>query len=296
MEEVALDLMGPFPESEDGNRYVLVLVDSFSKWLEAYPIPNIEAKTVAERFVLEFVSRFGVPYQVKTDRGRQFESELFHEMCALLEVSHKTSTPFHPQGNSRVERMVKVVGNLISTFCRNYDKWDRNLPLLTLAYRSSVHEVTGYTPNFVMMGREVSLPLDVMLGSLQDERRQGVPEYVQNLQQRMETCFAEVRDQLKAFGERQRRYYDLSAHGQPFEPGTPVYLREKTRKVGVSPKLAPKWLGPYLVRKQYGNVCEVLTSPKISKIYHFDLLKRCHLQDLPPWIGRARRRLLSSQE
>jgi len=192
--------------------------------------------------------------------------------------------------------MVKVVGNLISTFCRNYDKWDRNLPLLTLAYRSSVHEVTGYTPNFVMMGREVSLPLDVMLGSLQDGRRQGVPEYVQNLQLRMETCFAEVRDHLKEFGERQRRYYDLSAHGQPFKPGTPVYLREKTRKVGVSPKLAPKWLGPYLVRQQFGTIYEVLTSPRVSKLYHFDLLKECRSTDLPAWLKRAKNQVIDRND
>ena len=93
MEEIAIDIMGPFPESERGNKYVLVVVDSFSKWMEAYPIPNIEARTVAERLVLEFVSRFGVPFQIKSDRGRQFECELFREMCLLLDVGHKTATP-----------------------------------------------------------------------------------------------------------------------------------------------------------------------------------------------------------
>jgi len=64
-----LDLMGPFPESSAGNKYVIVLVDSFSKWVEAYPIPNIEAKTVAEKVVMEFFSRFGVPHTIKSDRG-----------------------------------------------------------------------------------------------------------------------------------------------------------------------------------------------------------------------------------
>jgi len=154
----------------------------------------------------------------------------------------------------------------------------------------------GYTPNFIMMGREVSLPLDMMLGSLQDGRCQGVPEYVQSLQARMETCFSDVRAKLKQYGEQQKRYYDLSAHESSLTPGTAVYLREKTRKIGVSPKLAPKWKGPYLLVKQFGNVCEVMTSPKVTKLYHFDLLKRCHSVDLPPWIGRARRRLLSAQE
>ena len=292
MEEIAMDLMGPFPESDVGNKYVLVVVDSFSKWMEAYPIPNIEAKTVAEKLVLEFISRFGVPMQIKTDRGRQFECELFKQMCLLLDVEHRMSTPFHPQGNSRVERMVKVVGNLISTFCKTQREWDKNLPLLTLAYRSTVHDVTGYTPNFVMTGREISLPLDVMMGVLPEQERRNVPEYVQVLQDRLEVCFQDVRENLKKSGEKQRKYYNLSIYGKEFVPGDLVYLREKTRKKQVSPKLQPKWKGPCLIIKQFGTVYEVMTAYRVSKLYHFDLLKPCYLEDLPSWIKKAKKKFI----
>jgi hypothetical protein len=292
MEEVAIDLMGPFPESESGNKYVLVVVDSFSKWMEAYPVANIEAKTIAEKLVMEFISRFGVPAQIKSDRGRQFDCALFREMCQLLDVEHRMSTPFHPQGNSRVERMVKVVGNLISSFCQTYRTWDKNLPLLTLAYRSTVHEVTGYTPNFVMTGREMSLPLDIMMGVLQDEEKPSVPEYVEKLKNRMETCFEDVRNSLKRFGERQKRYYNLSIYGKEFQPGDMVYLREKTRKKQVSPKLQPKWKGPYVVIKRFGTVYEIMTAYKVTKLYHFDLLKPCQGLETPAWIKRARRRFI----
>ena len=295
MEEIAIDLMGPFPESEMGNKYVLVVVDSFSKWMEAYAIPNIEAKTVAERLVLEFISRFGVPMQIKSDRGRQFECELFREMCVMLDVSHKMSTPFHPQGNSRVERMVKVVGNLISAFCETYKEWDKNLPLLTFAYRSTVHEVTGFTPNFVMTGREISLPLDVMLETLNPEEKKTVPEYVQSLQTRLQGCFGQVREKLKQAGERQKRYYNLSAHGDRYKPGDLVYLREKTRKKQVSPKLMPKWKGPYLVVKRFGTVYEIMVALKVSKLFHFDLLKPCFATEIPNWIKKARKRFLTDK-
>ena len=77
MEEVARDLMEPFPESDLGTKYVLVIVASFSRWMEAYPVANIEAETVAEKLVLEFISRFGVQYQIESDRGQQFDHELF---------------------------------------------------------------------------------------------------------------------------------------------------------------------------------------------------------------------------
>ena len=73
--------------------------------MEVYPVPNIEAKIKVEKFVMEFISHFGVPIQIKSDRGKKFDCELFQHMCDLLDVEHKMSTPFHPQGNSRVVRM-----------------------------------------------------------------------------------------------------------------------------------------------------------------------------------------------
>ena len=75
-----IDLTGPYPESEKRNKYVLVIVDSFSKWIEAYPVPNVEAKTIVEKFVMEFISRFGVLVQMKSDRGKQCDCELFQDV------------------------------------------------------------------------------------------------------------------------------------------------------------------------------------------------------------------------
>lgn len=210
-------------------------------------------------------------------------------MCILLEVQHNTSTLFYRQGNFRVKIMLKAVENLISLFYRNYDKLHQNLPLFTLTYRSTTHEVTGYTPNFIMMGQEVTLLLDIMLGLVLYDHYHRVPQYVQDLKARMETCFTDVRDQLKQCGELQRLYYNLSIHRNRFEPGTAVYLKEKTKKVGVSPKLAPKWKGPYLLVKQFSSSCKGMTSYKVTKLYHFDLLKECHSQELHAWIRRARR-------
>ena len=91
--------------------------------------------------------------------------------------------------------MVKVVGNLLAAFCESQKTWDENLPLLTMAYRSTIHEVTGYSPNYVMLSREVSLPLDIMFGVAVPEERAPVHEYVQALKVRLKTCFEEVREQ-----------------------------------------------------------------------------------------------------
>ena len=85
------------PESEDGNKFVLVVIDCFSKWMEAYAVLNMEAKTIEEKLIMEFISCFAVPVQVKSDRGKQFDCELFRYMCQLLDIDHKMSTPVLPR-------------------------------------------------------------------------------------------------------------------------------------------------------------------------------------------------------
>ena len=94
MEHIAVDILGPLPLSNKGNRYLLVATDYFTRWPEAYPIPNQEATTEARFLVEEFFSRFGVPFEVHSDQGRNFESRLFQETCKLLQTqndSHDTS-------------------------------------------------------------------------------------------------------------------------------------------------------------------------------------------------------------
>jgi transposase InsO family protein len=296
MEEICIDIGGPYPVTHKGNRYVLVIVDSFSKWMEAYPLPDIEAKTVAETLVREFISRFGVPFWIKSDRGRQFECKLFEAMCDLMDIEHKTSTAFHPQGNSRVERMVKVVVNLMSAYCKDQKDWDSNLCLLTLAYRSTIHEVTGYTPNYLMMGRDVYLPLDIMVGTIPGDQRQIAPAYIADLKERLQDAFKAVRTNLKSYAEQNKKYYDLRTHGEEFGEGDLVYTMKKTRQKGVSPKLDAKWKGPYLVVKKFGTIYEVQINRQTSKLLHFDLLKPCHIDinSVPPWLKRAQKKLLKN--
>ena len=107
IKEVAKDLMGPFPWFR--LRKQVHVVDSFYMQMEAYPITNIVAKTVVEQLVLKCISRFRVLCQIKSDPGWQFDSELFRKMWNMSDINHQISTKFHPQENSRVERMVKVV-------------------------------------------------------------------------------------------------------------------------------------------------------------------------------------------
>ena len=116
MEHLALDVLGPFPLTEDWNKYILIVADYFTKWVEAYPLPNQEAPTVAEVLVKEYVCCFGVPLLLHSDQGRNFESAVFQGMCQLLGIRKTRTTPYHPQSDGMVERFNRTLEAQLSKF------------------------------------------------------------------------------------------------------------------------------------------------------------------------------------
>ena len=104
MERVAMDILGPLSKTPRGNNYILLIGDYFTKWIEAYPIPNQEAKTVADKLTMDFISRYGAPMEIHTDQGRNFESQLLKDVCRLLGIHKTRTTAFRPQSDGFIER------------------------------------------------------------------------------------------------------------------------------------------------------------------------------------------------
>lgn len=132
MRRMALDILGPLPETERGNKYVLVVGDYFSKWIEAYPVPDEKAETVAQKLVMEYVCRFGVPVELHSDQGRNFESQVFGEMCKVLGINKTRTTPYNPKSNGIIERfnrtLIGMVAVMIEPHKRQHD-WDKKVAL-----------------------------------------------------------------------------------------------------------------------------------------------------------------------
>ncbi|PIK51181.1 Retrovirus-related Pol polyprotein from transposon [Apostichopus japonicus] len=168
------DLPGWNPDGKNSDRYLGTVTTDRQKqqihhggcrllhqWVEAFPLKDQSAETVADTLVTDFVSRFGVPKQIHTDQGRNFESNLFKELCQLLGVDKTRTTPYHPQSDGMVERFNRTLEEMLAKVVDSDQKnWDKCIPLVMMAYRSSIHESTGHSPAEMMLGREIPLPVD----------------------------------------------------------------------------------------------------------------------------------------
>ena len=274
-ERVAMDIVGPLPKTARENRYILTVVDHFTKHVEAYPLPDQEAVTIARVFLNEFVARYGVPYVIHTDQGTNFESNLFKELCKTLGIAKTRTTPYHPQCDGQVERMNRTIVELLKL---NVDKptenWDLELGLTLIAYRSAVQSSTGYTPFFLLYGREMRLPLDIIYRPPNQDKCHS--EYVQSVRSTLETSYETARERLNLAHNRQKDYYDRKTHGLRFKPGDSVWLWSPVVEKGVAPKFHVPWTGPYKVTKRLSDVTyEILdVARKTKKVVHFDRLKK----------------------
>ena len=287
LERIAMDILGPLPLTTSGNRYVLVVTDYFTKWTEGYAIPDQTAPTVAEKLVSEFICRFGVPRQLHSDQGTNFESKVMAEVCKLLDIEKTRTTPLHPQSDGQVERYNRTLIEMLRGKLNDkQEDWDLQLPTCMMAYRSSVHESTGSTPNELMLGREIEVPLDAIT-EFSPDTPSPVTDYAQALHQRLATAHECARQKLKKAAVRQKRNYDKKMAGKPFQAGDSVWLHQVRRKKGRNPKLDCPWEGPYLVTAALSDVVYRIQKSQRAKpkVVHSDRLKPYLGPPLKSWIS-----------
>lgn len=161
-ERLHIDLMGPLPESPRGNKYIVVIIDAFTKWVEATAIPDKEAATIADFFVTNIISRHGVPQTVVCDNGLEFSGE-FAELCQKCYIELRHSSPNHPQTNGLVERFNKTLCLALQrsiTGRNSYHDWDTHLHKVLFGYRTSGQASTKYSPFELLYGRHAVLPCE----------------------------------------------------------------------------------------------------------------------------------------
>ena len=279
LELVATDIVGPLPESPAGNIYILVVADYFTRYVEAYPIPNQEATTVARQLVDQFFLRFSPPERLHSDQGRNFESSLIAETCKLLGVEKSRTTPYHPQSDGLVERFNRTLLDMLATAVIDKPfQWEEHLRRLCFAYNTSIHPTTGYPPFTLMFGRQARLPTDIALGT-PNPPLTTVTQYADHLRESLDFAYECVRERMGHQLEKQKTQYDTTVHGHPFQVGDLVWLHNPAVPRGRSKKFHRPWNGPYqVVARLSESVYRLkhLRRARCCPVVHFDRLKLCH--------------------
>ena len=158
----------------------------------------------------DFVVRFGVRQQLHSDQGREFESDLFQEICKLLDINKTRTVPYRPQSDGLVERFNRTLQQMLAMFVNEFrDDWDDHLPYVLMTYHASVQESTGCTPNLLFLGWELSLPIDLMFGPPPVRTLPDCPiAYVEWVIQATQSAFEFARNNLEDNTVHQEKLYN----------------------------------------------------------------------------------------
>lgn len=262
-----LDVQGPFKRSKNGNKVVIVLTDSLTRYAFAKAARNQETPQILE-FLTEIFNVFGYPRIIRTDQGTNFMSDQFAEFLTERDIKHYISNAYHPQGQGQVERMNRTLGERIKIFAdENHRKWDEKLPSILFGINSAVHSTTGYPPNYLLFGftpRKLSdLRFDVKLsfGNIQLARARAYDKLVE--QQRR------IRERLMS-----------SSTPSNYQPGDLVVIKRKAPDLVRGKKLTKPYYGPVLViehKRGHVNTISLMEESFGHKnSYNVDMTKPFH--------------------
>jgi transposase InsO family protein len=251
LEVVSLDVVGPLPVTDNGNRYLLTFVDHFTRFCEAIPIPTQETEVIAREFVTRIITQFGVPRKLLTDRGASFTSALMKKTCRLLKIQMLQTSSYNAQANGVCERMHKLLVDMISHFVnKDARNWDRYVPYAVMAYRATPHCTVKYSPYYLVYGRELRLPIEDdwrPQSKTQVDPETDYETHVPELAGRLQEAQEEARRQSKLSHDKAKKYYDKGTRDVQLKKGDRVYLHNPIAKRSRARKVAYQYQGPYVI-------------------------------------------------
>ena len=224
---------------------------------------------------------------IHTDQGSNFESLLFKEMCKVLNAEKTRTTAYRPQSDGLVERANRTIQNMLASYVNdNQTNWDEYISLVTMAYNSSVQTSTGFSPSQMMYGREMTLPLDLVLGKPVSTEIENDTCYANELTDKMEEIHNLARKNLELSSGVQKRAYDHKIKQNTYCVGDAVWFYEpKSKRGNKNKKLARPWTGPFIIIRKLNDVIYKIqkNAKSKAKIVHHDRLKAYLGGNKPTW-------------
>ncbi len=260
-QRISIDVVGPLPTTIAGNSYIVVINDWFTRWPEAFAIPNQQDETICQLIVEEICCRYGCPEYLHSDRGSNFLSALSTKMYETFDIHKTATTSYHPAGNGLTERSNQTIVELLSLYCNEND-WDAYLPYCLSAMRSAINASTLFTPHYLMFGREMRLPTDVLLGI--ENTNYNVHEktdYVDEMEYRMKHAHMKAKEHLESIKNKRDEQNASVTSLKEFNIGDLVMMYMPQPPKNTNAKLYSPWRGPYKILERVGDVNYIVDLP-----------------------------------
>lgn len=268
LEFVAIDILGPLPKTANGNQYIIVMTDRFSKLTKALPTAKTTATTVATTSLEHWVANFGILSKVVTDNGPQFTSKFFAALCTQLGIKAMTTTEYHPQANGQVERFNRTIASRQQHYVAEHRcDWDAFVLPLTYVYNSQVHRATKLPPCSLFLTRRAPGPATVLY-FLSPQMANKNTALSQRLRLIHKTTFLRqaASDSLRKAQQQHKAKYDNQVRFEPFfAPGDHVFVERPLLTASPAERLASEGYSK-LLRKRLSPYRIIRTGPEYVKI------------------------------
>ena len=243
LELISIDFMH-LDKCKGGFQYAMVVTDNFTKYCQIYATRTKSTKAAADKVFNHFILEFGFPERLHSDQGGEFTSKLFRELQRLAEIRPSTTTPYHPQGNGQTERMNRTVCNMLKSLSEPAKKdWKSHLPKLAFAYNSTINKSTGFSPMYLMFGRESRLGIDSMFQDVLADSgisNRSHQQFVVEWQKAMQEAMRVAAENMEKSSDYNRKYHARKAKITEVSVGDNVLVRNYREKGGTG-KLKSFW-------------------------------------------------------
>ena len=281
-ELISIDYMH-LERSSGGHEYILVTVDHFTRFAQAYPTRNKSARTAADKLYNDFILRFGLPARILHDQGREFENKLFRQLQQSRGMIRSRTTPYHPQCNGKAVRLNQTLLSMLRTLPEEKkSKWSEYVSKVVHAYNCTKSESTGFSPFYLLFGTvlpTVCLPVDLIFGPSLGEANVTHTEYADKWKVAMKEAYSLALKSTAKSATDGKRQYDRKVRFSNLQPGDRVLVRNLSERGGPG-NLRSYWEQKiHVVREQKWDLTTYHVSPEgepdKSRVLHRNLLLPC---------------------